>query len=153
MWCWHQHQWHHMTKKSYCTSLWLSCLRDGAIDSAVSVMWHQCQCKWWHMTKMSCWTTFQWFSLNELMPLTMSSASHDTNADAICVTWPRKSQYTSFLSSWPKECNGAIVNTSSTTWCWCCANGIQWLTSFQSSRSKEYKGIIDNTVSIMWCQC
>ena len=43
------------------------------------------------------------------------STSHDAMAGSSGVTWPKKSCHTSFLLSWPKECNG-IVDIVGKTW-------------------------------------
>ena len=51
--------------------------------------------------------------------LTMPLAGHDTNVGTNGVTWPKMSCCTLFKSSWLNECNAAIDNNISITWCWC----------------------------------
>ena len=58
------------------------------------------------------------------MPLTVALVSCD--ADANVITWTKKS-CTSFLSSWPKECNGTIND----------AIGIMWYTSARGITSPK----------------
>ena len=90
MWHWHWHQQYHMTKKSFCTSFWLSGHTEcnGSIDNAVSVMWCQCWCQWCHMTQSHVAIHFDHLDLrNAWVPL----ASHDAYGSANGMTSPKKS--------------------------------------------------------------
>ena len=157
--------------KSCCTSLLLSWRKkyNGAIYDAVSIIlhWHQlhhvttppmaaCDANGngnyvtWpkghaapHFDCLDVW--------NVVVPLTMLMASCDA-ISANSIAWPEKSCCTSFQSSWPKKCNGAIDNSINIT---CCLHQCQWqhmtkkscYTSFQSFWDN---GGIDDVLSIMW---
>ena len=69
---------------------------------------------------------------NAVVPLMTFSTSCDVNTGSNSVTWPKRLHYTSFQSSWSKECSNTIDDVISIMWCeWhhmtkkCC-------TSFQS---------------------
>ena len=54
---------------------------------------------------------------NTVIPLIMQLALWDANVNTKSINWSQKSCYTSFWSSLPMECSGAIVNAISITWC------------------------------------
>ena len=53
-----------------------------------------------------------------MVPLAMLFASHDADASASGIIWPRKSCCNSLQSSWAKKFNGAIYNAVCMMWHW-----------------------------------
>ena len=90
-----------------------------ADTDAGGIMWHQHQ--WMPMAshdKVMSHLISIVYLINVIMPMMIPSASQYTNTSANGITWPR---CTSFQSSWHKECNGAIHNSTVIKWCqqWC----------------------------------
>ena len=115
MWCWQQHEWHHMTK------MWLNfdclILRNAAvhcvIPSPVPMLAHD----------QKCHVELHFYHLdlrNEMVHLKLPLVSQDSNANAIGITWPTKSCCSSVSSFLPKECNGDIDNVDGIMWCQHC---------------------------------
>ena len=78
-------------------------------------------CQWHRITKKSCLPHFYCLVLiNTIFPLTIQSASHDTNTSIKFITWPKMSCCTSFQLSWPKKCNSGVDDTTGITWYWYC---------------------------------
>ena len=77
-------QWHQMTKMSCCTSFWLSWCKEwnGVIFYAKT------SASGISRLKNSCYTE-QLQIRNTVVPLTTPLASHDANASAKCITWPK----------------------------------------------------------------
>ena len=82
-----------------CTSFW-SCWPkefNGSIDDAISIIW--CQWQWYHMTKRSMLQVISTVDLwNEMVPLTMPFAWHDTKAIGV-TSW-----------SWLNKCSDSLCN-------------------------------------------
>ena len=113
-----QCQWHHITKKSCCISVWLPLPKKwkGATDDTIDIMWcqywHQC----FHMTRKShVAPNFNCHDLrNAVVPLMILSEWCDFSNNG--VTWPIKSCLGSSQLSWPKKCSCAICDILGIMW-------------------------------------
>ena len=151
-------------KRSCCTSFLSSWPEkcNGAIDNALSITcWCQCHLQLMmtlvsHDPKIHVAPYFKPLYIRKaIMVLMTPLASHDTSTGTSSITWPKRSCCTSFLSSWPEKCNGAVDNALSIT-CWWCQ--CQWnhmtkqvcCTSLQLSWSMGCNCAIDYVIHIMW---
>ena len=111
-------------QKSHCTTfqpLWpKEC--NGAIDTAISIMWHQCQLHYiTNEVMLVC--HFDCVHLrNAMVQLMILSASHDSSSSVNGITWPTMSCCTSFQLFWPKEYKVPLMTQSASH----DANAITW---------------------------
>ena len=141
--------------------------------NAISIIWCKHWCQWCHMTKSHIAPHLIVYDLRlylisviltlriTVMPLTMKLASHDTNAGASGIVWPKN--YVAPHFDHPDLSNAIVPLITPSVSCDtnASASGMTWpkkscCTSVWMSWPKECNGAIDNVISITghkyWCQ-